>query len=118
MTILIFLVIPLGFALVGKLLGLATAASFFYSEPGKRLGRTLSRWCVPILPAVDLALLLCGGDGDAGRGMTLFGSAELFGLLCDIPLYGIPILGVYAGVIYVIRDLTLGHDADRQAMNP
>ena len=114
MSILIFIGIPICWAILGKVLGLALSAAFFYSDAGKRLGQRVSRWCVPIFPCVMLIALFAGIDGNAGRGVTLFGSDTLFDLACIIPIYAIPILLVPAALIYVVRDLTLGHTAKTQ----
>ena len=110
MSLIIFVALPLLWALTGKLLGLAVTASCFYSASGKRAGQKISRWCVPICPSLFLALMVVGDDGNAGHGMHVFGSAEFFDLLCVIPLYVVPVLGVYVVSLYVIRDLTLGHE--------
>lgn len=110
MSIILFIVMPLGFLLVGKLFGLAVAASCFYSESGKCLGKTVSRWCMPIFPMVYLLLLVFGGEGDAGHGITIFGSATAFDAFAGILTFAIPIMGIYAGATYVIRDLMVGHE--------
>lgn len=110
MTILLFIVMPLGWALVGKLTGLALAASLFYSERGRRLGRVVGGLCMVILPSLWIAALLIGAAGNAGHGITLFGSAALIEEVMVMGWYGIPILGAYAGAIYVVRDLTIGHE--------
>jgi hypothetical protein len=110
MSVLLVVIIPLAWALTGKLLGLAVAASYFYSARGTRAGRTISRWCVPVFPIIYLVLIFLGGSGTAGTGVRLFGSEELFGLTAGIPIYTLIPLALYAGALYVARDLTLGHE--------
>src|SRR5262249_50444509 len=109
MSIFLLVVLPIGWALLGKVLGLALSAALFFNAAGNRLGRRVSRWCVPVLPGVFLVMIVWGTSGDAGHGFTLFGSATLFGLACAIPFYGVISLTIFAGTLYVIRDLTLGH---------
>jgi hypothetical protein len=111
MSVILYVGLPLCWALAGKLLGLALAASCFFSDRGRRAGRTVSRWCVAVFPLVFVALLTTGVSGNAGAGFQIFGSGELFDLLCGIPIYAIGALGLYAGGLYVARDLTIGHDA-------
>ncbi len=109
MSILLFIILPIGWALTGKLVGTAVAAAFLYSVRGKDLGRTIGRWCVPLLPTLYLALIIVGADGSAGRGFSLFGSAEIFEMACAFPIYAVPVLAALSGAIYVARDLTIGH---------
>lgn len=106
MTLFLFVFLPLLCLAAGKLLGLAVSASLFYSDAGKRIGDAVARWCMPILPIAFVLLMVAGVRGNAGYGFTLFGSQELFELFCVIPFYVAPVLAVYAGAIYVIRDLT------------
>jgi hypothetical protein len=114
MSVILYIGLPLCWALVGKLLGLAVAASCFFSDRGRRAGQSVGRWCVPIFPLVFIALLTAGGSGNAGHGFQIFGSTELFDLLCGIPIYAIPALGLYTGGLYVVRDLTFGHNPSRE----
>jgi hypothetical protein len=114
MSVLLFVVIPMAWALTGKLLGMAVTTSCFYSARGKRAGLAVGRWCVAVFPIVYLALLLVGAGGDAGHGFHLFGSEELLGLIPGIPIYALPVLSIYVGGLYMVRDLTLGHMHDRK----
>jgi hypothetical protein len=109
MSIVLYVLVPIGWALLGKVLGWAISATCFFSARGNRIGQSVSRWCVPIFPVVIFVTLLAGAGGDAGHGITLFDSAALLSLVCLIPFYGVPALALAAGVVYVIRDLTLGH---------
>ena len=109
MSILIFLVGPIAWALTGVLLGTAVAASCFYNERGRRLGREVSRWSWPTLPLAYLAVVITGLGGNAGSGRALFGSEVLADLLAAATFYTLPVLAAFAGAIYVVRDLTLGH---------
>jgi hypothetical protein len=109
MSVLFFFCIPLAWAIFAKALGWSIAAGCFYSETGLRAGQQLSRWGVPFAPLVVLLALLMGLDGDAGHGVTLFGSVTLVELVFSIPAYAIPVLLAFAALIYVVRDLTIGH---------
>jgi len=111
MSLILFVVLPLCCLLSGKLLGLAVAASTFFSETGKDVGRTVSRWAMPLLPMIFVLAMVLGARGNAGHGFTLFGSQALFGMVCTVVFYSVPVLGLYVGVLYVLRDLTLGHRA-------
>lgn len=111
MAIFLFIVLPVCCALLGKLVGLAVAASTFFSDNGKQLGKSISHWCVPLFPIVFLVAMAAGARGNAGFGFALFGSQTLFELACVIPFWGVPVFAVYVGALYVIRDLTLGHGA-------
>ena len=117
MTIILFIFVPLAFILLGKLCGLTVAASTFYSESGKRIGKTVSRWCMAVFPCIYVFLLVLGGEGNAGHGFTIFGSEAAFEILGGILYFAIPIMGAYVGVIYVIRDLTLGHESALKKTN-
>jgi hypothetical protein len=112
MSIFLFILLPLCWATLGKALGWALAAAFFYGAAGRRLGRHLSRWGTPILPCLYLVAILTGIDGDAGHGFTLFGSTTLLGLAAAVPFYGVIALSLFAGAVYVLRDLTVGHVAN------
>ena len=59
------------------------------------------------LPALYLLLLVLGASGNAGHGVRLFGSQELFALL-GLPLYTIPALLLYLGAAVVLRDVLRG----------
>lgn len=109
MTLFIFILIPLAWAFTGWLLGCAVSASCFFSERGRRWGKLTTRTCLPLLPVLYLALVIIGGRGDAAHGVTIFGSELVAGIVLGIPFYAIPALAIYAGAIYVVRDLTLGH---------
>ncbi len=114
MSFLIFVGIPLCWAILAKAIAWAVSASCFHSETGKRLGQQLARWCVPIFAGVVLLALIIGCAGNAGHGITLFGSDTLLELLFSIPYYAIPALLAFAGSVYVIRDLTLGHTKSQE----
>jgi hypothetical protein len=109
-SLFLFVVLPLAFAAVGKLLGCAVAASFFYSARGKRLGGAVGRWSMLGLPLAYLAVMMVGAGGNAGHGMTLLGSDTLFEVVCGAPYYAIPLLAAFAGAMYVLRDLTVGQE--------
>jgi hypothetical protein len=112
MSLILFVVLPAALFLMGKLAGLAVAAGGFYSVCGKRLGETVGRWTSLALPAAYLAAMLLGAEGDAGHGVTLFGSADLLDAIGAVVYYGMPALALFAGAVYVVRDLTLGHIKD------
>jgi hypothetical protein len=109
MTILLFIVIPSLWGLAGYLLGPAVAAAHFYSEAGWRRGLAVRRVAAPALLLGSLALVVAGVRGTAGTGITVFGSESLPGLLLAGALYAPPALALFAGPLYVVRDLTLGH---------
>jgi hypothetical protein len=109
MSLILWIFLPICCAVTGKLLGGAISASYFFREPGRRLGRIIGSWCAPVFPMIYLIAMYVGASGNAGRGFRLFGSELLFDLACAVPFYAIPILGAYVGAIYVIRDLTMGH---------
>ena len=106
MALFLYVLLPLGWALTGRLAGLAVSLSA-PGERGKRLGRALGWWCAALLPALHLLLLVVGAGGNAGHGVRLFGSEELLALLC-LPMYLVPALGLYAGAACVVRDLLRG----------
>src|SRR5262245_39890435 len=106
MVIWLYVIMPAGWAVAGKLLGVAVALTA-PSAGGVRAGRVLGRWCLWLLPALSRLLFALGGSGDAGHGVRLFGSEDLFALLC-LPVYAVPALGVYALGAYVVRDLLRG----------
>jgi hypothetical protein len=106
MSLFLILFIPAGWALTGRLLGGAVSLSV-PTESGQRLGRALGWWAAWLFPGVYFVLLVVGGSGNAGQGMRLFGSDELFGLLC-LSLYTVPVLVGYVILAYVIRDLLRG----------
>jgi hypothetical protein len=108
MSLLLFIILPALCGLLGKLLGLAVAATTFFTPAGKDLGRAISGWCVPLLPVVILVLMAAGARGNAAHGFSLFGSLWLFEVVCLVVFYAVPVLGVYVGLLYVTRDLTLG----------
>jgi len=67
----------------------------------------VGRWCMILFPALYCLLLYLGGSGNAGTGVRVFGSEDLFGLMC-LPFFAVPVLGLYIVVAYVIRDLIRG----------
>jgi hypothetical protein len=103
MALFLFVLLPLGWALTGRLAGLAFSLSA-PSEAGRRLGVRLGRWCMVLLPVVHSLVLFLGVSGDAGHGVRVFGSELLAELLC-LPVYLVPVLGGYALVAFVVRDL-------------
>lgn len=109
MPLFLFVLIPITWAITGKLLGVALSAAFFFRVNGKRRGRRLGFWAAIMLPTCYLTIVWLGLGGNAGSGMTLFGSQPLLDLACNIPLFAIVVLGLFAGGIYVVRDLTTGH---------
>jgi hypothetical protein len=117
MSLFLYVIIPLGYALTGQLVGTAAAASWFYTDAGKRRGKVISRWCAWLFPVVFVILIAAGAAGNAGREFTLFGSAAFFDTACGIPLYAVPILAAYAGLLYVIRDLMWGDEAKSSTTN-
>jgi hypothetical protein len=104
MALFLYVLLPAAWAITGRLLGGAVALTVA-TEGGRRAGRAVGRHTVWLFPGLCLALLLAGASGNAGRGVRLFGSEELMGVLC-LPVYAIPVLGGYALLAYVIRDLT------------
>src|SRR5215831_9040385 len=106
MALLIFIVLPLGWFLTGRLLGWGISLSV-PRERGERLGTTVGWWFALVSPIVYGVLLGLGGSGNAGHGVRLFGSEEAFGLLC-LPMYLVPGLCLVGGTVYVIRDLPQG----------
>ena len=106
MALFLYVFLPLGWALTGRLLGSAVSLSV-PTTAGKRLGGVLGRWCAVLLPALDGLLFVLGASGNAGHGVRLFGSEELFGLLA-LPVYLVPALALYAGAAYVVGDLLRG----------
>jgi hypothetical protein len=106
MSLILFAFLPLAWALTGFLLGRAVSACV-PGERGQRSGRALGRWSAWALPAVYLLLFFLGGGGDAGHGIRLFGSEELFAILC-VPVYAVPALGLFLGAACVIRDVARG----------
>jgi hypothetical protein len=106
MALFLYVVIPAGWALTGWLLGRAVSRSVA-TEAGRRVARRLGRWCSWLLPGVYCALLLLGVSGNAGGGFRLFGSEELFALLC-LPFYTVPTLVLYLILAQVIHDLLRG----------
>lgn len=111
MSLILFIVLPAFCVLAGKLTGLAVTASLFFSESGKQLGKAVGRWCMPVYPIILLLLMVAGARGNAGHGFTLFGSQEFFDWLCAASFCSVPVLGVYVGLLYVVRDLTAGRRA-------
>ncbi|MBM4068417.1 MAG: hypothetical protein FJ271_05665 [Planctomycetes bacterium] len=109
MAVVVFVVVPLGWFVTGWLIGRSVAASLFFCERGLRLGKSSGRWCMLTLPVAYLVLLFSGGSGNAGHGLALFGSPTFFELASVVPFYAVPILAVYSALLYVVRDLTLGH---------
>jgi len=109
MSILVLIIVPVCWALAGKLAGLTIAASCFFSVNGKRAGKQVGGWLSLVLPTGYLLAAATGLSGNAGYGFTLFGSERLFDLACGIPVYAVPVLGVFAAAVYIVRDLTLGH---------
>jgi hypothetical protein len=106
MSIFVFIFIPLGWFATGRLLGNAVKQSVSTAD-GKHIGQAIARWGQWLLPAVYLLLFMLGGSGDAGHGVFLFGSAELYGTLC-LPIYAVPALLLYLGALIVTRDLLRG----------
>jgi hypothetical protein len=115
MALFLYVLLPLAWALTGRLLGSAVSLSA-PGPAGQRLGGSLGRCCAVLLPALYGLLLVLGVRGDAGHGVRLFGSEELFGLLA-LPVYLVPALALYAGGAYVVRDL-LGGLRSRGAEKP
>jgi hypothetical protein len=103
MALFLFILLPLGWALTGRLAGLSFSLSS-PSEAGQRLGSQLGRWCMVLLPVVHLVLLFLGLSGNAGHGVRVFGSKELAEALC-LPIYLVPVLAGYVLVAFVVRDL-------------
>jgi hypothetical protein len=103
MALFLFILLPLGWALTGRLAGLAFSLSA-PSEAGQRLGARLGRWCMVLLPVVHLLLLFLGLSGNAGHGVHVFGSELLAEVLC-LPVYLVPVFAGYVLVAFVVRDL-------------
>jgi hypothetical protein len=100
----LFIVIPIGWAINGRLLG--PVVSFLIpTRGGRRAGALVGRHGTWLLPVVYLALLITGGSGNAGWGFLLFGSEELFELIC-MPWHAVPFLGGIALVGFVYQSLT------------
>ena len=106
MAIILFVFVPIGWVLTAWLLGAAVSFSV-PTAAGKRYGSLLGRWCRWLFPALYFLLYFLGVSGDAGNGVRLFGSEDLFGLLC-LPFYAVPVLGLYVAALFVIRDLIRG----------
>ncbi len=97
---------PVGWFSAGWLLGAAVSLTV-PTDRGRWYGSLIGRWGRWLWPALYFLLFFLGASGDAGNGVRLFGSEELFGLLC-LPFYLVPALALYVGVLYVIRDLFRG----------
>jgi hypothetical protein len=106
MALLIFVVVPLAWAVTGWLLKPVVTLTV-PTETGRRLGVVFGRWCPCVFPALYLVLLFLGGSGDAGHGPFLFGSQELFGVLCA-SFYAVPVLGIYVLLAVVVWDVVRG----------
>jgi hypothetical protein len=106
MALTIFIFLPLGWFLTGRLLGWAISLTV-PAERGERFGFRFGWWFALVSPVLYWALLGLGASGNAGHGVRLFGSEEAFGLLC-LPLYLVPGLCLVGGMLYVIRDLARG----------
>lgn len=106
MGLLLFVLLPLGWAITGRLLGTVVSLTVA-TEGGRRVGGVLGRHCAWLLPLLYFAVFLAGASGNAGDGVRLFGSEQLFGLLC-LPMYSVPVLAAYAIGVHVIRDLFQG----------
>jgi hypothetical protein len=106
MALILFVIMPIGWAVSGWLLGRAVSATV-PTDAARRFGKATGRCCAWFLPALHVLLLVLGGSGDAGHGVRLFGSEELFGLLC-LPFYTVPAFLLYLGAACVIRDLIRG----------
>src|SRR5271157_2202013 len=98
MTIILFIFMPLGWAATRRLLGKAVALSV-PAQRGNHPGGVLGRCCMWLFPIVYLLLVFAGVSGDAGHGVRIFGSEELFDLLC-LPFYALPCLCIYVAVLY------------------
>ena len=106
MGLILFILIPLGWAVTGRLLGAAVARTVT-TAAGQRLGYTLGRWCMWIFPAIFYLLFFLGVSGDAGHGVRIFGSEELLGVMC-LSIYTAPALALYLVAVYVVRDIVRG----------
>jgi hypothetical protein len=106
MSLFVFGVLPLAWFFTGRLLKPAVVLTF-PSQRGKRLGAALGRWCPWVFPTAYLLLFLLGSSGDAGHGVFLFGSQELFGVL-GASFYAVPVLVIYVIGAMVFRDLVRG----------
>lgn len=112
MALILFLVIPAGYAVLGQLLDWSVAALCFYSASGRRAGKWVSRCSLPVLPGLYLLAMVLGLQGDVGNGFELFGSRFAAEVAFGVPFWGIPILMVFVGGMYVLRDVTLGYRAN------
>src|SRR5262245_56069525 len=111
MALLLCVLMPAGWAVVGRLLGWAVSLSA-PTEGGERAGAALGRWCPWLFAGLYCLVFFLGGSGDAGHGVRLFGSEGLAALLF-LPVYGVPALGVYVIAAYVARDLVRGFRSRR-----
>lgn len=120
MALFLFILVPIGWALFGKLAGAALTAAYFFSPAGRRRGAAVSRIAVWLLPFVYLVAVATGGHGSAASGFRLFGNEGLLALACGIPLYGVIPLAVFWAAMWVLRDLTFGHapEFDERAARP
>lgn len=106
MGLILFILIPLGWAVTGRLLGAAVAHTVA-TEGAQRLGYLLGRWCMWIFPAIFYLLFFLGVSGDAGNGVRVFGSEALLGILC-LSIYIAPALALYLTAACVVRDIVRG----------
>lgn len=106
MAMFLYIFVPLGWSLTGFLFGSAISLSL-PGENGRRVGKTIGGWCVGLFPFLCLVLLFTGVRGNAGHGLTLFGSEEFLNLLC-LSWNVVLVLGIYVVVLHVIRDLVWG----------
>jgi hypothetical protein len=102
MSLIVFVLVPLGWWVTGHLLGRVVALAS-PGESGKRLGDGLTRWGRWVLPNLYLFLVIVGVRG-AGSGLRLFGSEWAFAVLC-LPCYLVPILALCWLAIHVVRDV-------------
>jgi hypothetical protein len=68
MSIIVLIVVPICWALAGKLGGLTIAASCFFSANGKRVGKRVGGWLSLLFPAAYLLAAATGLSGNAGHG--------------------------------------------------
>jgi hypothetical protein len=109
MACLLYIFLPTMLGLTGLLLHPAIAAAHFYSASGWQRGKRIGRFAAPGLFFGTLLLIVTGARGSAGSGITIWGSESVIDPLMGVALYTPITLAVFAGVLYVVRDLTLGH---------